>query len=82
MQDLVTEAWLAERATAILVTHDVPEAVRLADRVLLLEHGTVTLRSAEPGAASAPCPLGRRGRPGGADPPAADDRLTSAKVNR
>ena len=43
MQDLVSEAWRAERATAVLVTHDVGEAVRLADRVLLLENGAVTL---------------------------------------
>ncbi len=43
MQDLVAEAWGTEQATAVLVTHDVPEAVRLADRVLLLEQGSVTL---------------------------------------
>ena len=48
MQDLLSEAWRAERATAVLVTHDVSEAVRLADRVLLLEQGAVTLDLANP----------------------------------
>ena len=43
MQDLLAEAWRARGCTAVLVTHDVAEAVRLADRILLLEHGTVTM---------------------------------------
>ena len=48
MQDLLAEAWQEQRLTAVLVTHDVAEAVRLADRVLLLEHGTVTMDVVNP----------------------------------
>ncbi len=43
MQDLVGRAWRDNGMTAVLVTHDVSEAVRLADRVLLIEDGRVTL---------------------------------------
>jgi sulfonate transport system ATP-binding protein len=43
MQDLLADAWQEQRFTAVLVTHDVPEAVRLADRILLLENGAVTM---------------------------------------
>jgi sulfonate transport system ATP-binding protein len=43
MQDLLAEAWRGQAMTAVLVTHDVSEAVRLADRILLLENGSVTL---------------------------------------
>jgi len=39
MQALLERIWLAQRFTAILVTHDVAEAVRLADRVLVIEDG-------------------------------------------
>lgn len=43
MQDLLTTAWEAQGLTAVLVTHDIPEAVLLADRILVLENGTVTM---------------------------------------
>jgi sulfonate transport system ATP-binding protein len=43
MQNLLADAWQEQRLTAVLVTHDVPEAVRLADRILLLENGAVTM---------------------------------------
>jgi sulfonate transport system ATP-binding protein len=43
MQQLLERVWLRQRFTAVLVTHDVTEAVTLADRVVLLEAGTVTL---------------------------------------
>lgn len=43
MQSLVEEVWRDTGFTAILVTHDVGEAVALADRILLLDHGTVAL---------------------------------------
>ncbi|MDT0268984.1 ABC transporter ATP-binding protein [Streptomyces sp. DSM 44915] len=39
MQDLVTELCRAHRPAVLLVTHDVEEAVRLADRVCVLRDG-------------------------------------------
>ena len=43
MQRLIESLWLARGFTAVLVTHDVAEAVALADRVLLIEDGRITL---------------------------------------
>jgi len=43
MQRLIESVWRELRFTAVLVTHDVAEAVALADRVLLVEDGNVTL---------------------------------------
>jgi sulfonate transport system ATP-binding protein len=43
MQRLLEAVWLRERFTAILVTHDVGEAVALADRIVLIEHGALAL---------------------------------------
>jgi sulfonate transport system ATP-binding protein len=39
MQRLLERVWLTNGFTAILVTHDVTEAVALADRVMLIDHG-------------------------------------------
>ena len=41
MQNLVEEVWLAQQFTAVLVTHDVGEAVALADRVIVLRQGRI-----------------------------------------
>jgi sulfonate transport system ATP-binding protein len=41
MQQLIENLWVEERFTAVLVTHDVEEAVTLADRILVLEQGRV-----------------------------------------
>src|SRR6185295_19435195 len=41
MQRLLERVWHAQSFTAILVTHDVAEAVALADRVLVIEDGRI-----------------------------------------
>jgi sulfonate transport system ATP-binding protein len=41
MQQLIEEVWRTEGFTAVLVTHDVTEAVMLADRVVVLEDGRI-----------------------------------------
>src|SRR3984893_6200970 len=41
MQQLLERVWHDQAFTAILVTHDVSEAVALADRVLVIEHGRI-----------------------------------------
>lgn len=43
MQELIERVWYEKGFTAIVVTHDVSEAVTLADRILLLENGAVAL---------------------------------------
>ena len=41
MQQLLERVWRDQGFTAILVTHDVAEAVALADRVLVIEDGQI-----------------------------------------
>ncbi|SHJ51007.1 sulfonate transport system ATP-binding protein [Hespellia stercorisuis DSM 15480] len=43
MQILIEELWRENGLTVILVTHDVGEAVYLADRVVLIEEGGITM---------------------------------------
>ncbi len=43
MQGLIERLWLRHGFTAVLVTHDVSEALTLADRVLLIEEGRIAL---------------------------------------
>ncbi len=43
MQDLIEEIWKKAKITSVLVTHDVEEAVALADRVILIENGKIVL---------------------------------------
>jgi sulfonate transport system ATP-binding protein len=43
MQRLLERVWRDQSFTAILVTHDVAEAVTLADRVLMIEDGEIAL---------------------------------------
>jgi sulfonate transport system ATP-binding protein len=42
MQRLVEQVWLSKDFTAILVTHDVTEAVALGDRVVVIDQGAIT----------------------------------------
>lgn len=41
MQQLIYSLWQRHPCTAVLVTHDIEEAIMLADRIIILEHGTI-----------------------------------------
>ena len=43
MQNLIEGLWQQQKFTSLLVTHDVTEAVRLADRVIVIDHGQIQL---------------------------------------
>ena len=43
MQQLLERIWQAQAFTAVLVTHDVAEAVALADRVIVIDKGRIAL---------------------------------------
>jgi sulfonate transport system ATP-binding protein len=43
MQQLIEDVWRSRGFTAMLVTHDIAEAISLADRVILIEGGCVAL---------------------------------------
>lgn len=43
MQALIEDLWKEKKFTAIMVTHDVSEAVALADRVILIEKGQIKM---------------------------------------
>jgi sulfonate transport system ATP-binding protein len=43
MQQLIESLWIERGFTAVLVTHDVQEAVMLADRILLIEQGRLAM---------------------------------------
>ena len=43
MQRLIESIWQEQQFSVFLITHDVDEAVMLADRVLLIEHGQIAL---------------------------------------
>lgn len=43
MQQLIERIWQEQKFSAFLITHDVDEAVTLADRIILLKNGRVTM---------------------------------------
>jgi len=43
MHHLIEDLWLEKKFTAVLVTHDVEEAVALANRVILIEDGEIVM---------------------------------------
>jgi sulfonate transport system ATP-binding protein len=43
MQDLIATVWQEQAFTALLITHDVDEAIVLADRIVVLKEGVVDL---------------------------------------
>lgn len=43
MQNLIENLWQQQKFTSLLVTHDVTEAVTLADRVIVIDHGNIQL---------------------------------------
>jgi len=43
MQDLVLKIWMRVRTTVLFVTHDIDEALCLADRILVLSHRPATI---------------------------------------
>ena len=54
MQRLIHDLWWRSGCTAMLVTHDIEEAVTLADRVLFIHSGRIQSEFAYPGRASQP----------------------------
>lgn len=43
MQNLIETLWQQQNFTSLLVTHDVTEAVRIADRVIVIDKGVIQL---------------------------------------
>ena len=41
MQDLLAHLQAEQQWTILMVTHDIPEAARLSDRILVLADGTI-----------------------------------------
>ena len=74
MQDLIERVWQDKGFTAIVVTHDVTEAVALADRILLLEGGRVAL--------DVPVDLPRPRRRGDPEAAAIEGRILDRLVQR
>ena len=68
MQRLLERVWHDQGFTAILVTHDVAEAVALADRVLVIEDGRIAAGFQRRYPASKAARLGRAGGAGRRDP--------------
>jgi NitT/TauT family transport system ATP-binding protein len=48
MQDLLLELWSGTGAAVVFVTHDLTEAIALADRVVVMTAGPATVKAAVP----------------------------------
>lgn len=48
MHQLLLDLWHQHKPTVLIVTHDVEEALRLADRVVVLDHGSIHFDAAVP----------------------------------
>ncbi len=71
MQDLIASLWQEHGFTVLLVTHDVSEAVAMADRVLLIEEGKI---GSDGGYSTpSPCGIGQTGRAGSGGAGASDE---------
>lgn len=74
MQRLLETVWLRERFTALLVTHDVAEAVALADRIVVIDDGAIAL--------DIPVDLSRPRRRGAAEFAALEERILDHLLQR
>ena len=48
MQALIERVWQEKQISILLITHDVEEAIALADRVMVMKHGRFTLETSVP----------------------------------
>ena len=74
MQSLIERVWREQKFTAVLVTHDVSEALALADRVVVIENGAIAL--------DIPVPLPRPRRRGAVDLAVLEERILSHLLQR
>jgi sulfonate transport system ATP-binding protein len=74
MQELLERIWQRKAFTAVLVTHDVTEAVVLADRIVVLDEGRIAL--------DLEVPLPRPRRHGGADVAQLEARVLAQLLGR
>ncbi len=74
MQGLIEKVWQESGFTAVLVTHDVSEALALADRVVMIEDGRIALDMA--------VPLPRPRRRGSVDLALLEERILAQLLQR
>ena len=74
MQGLIERVWLEQKFSAVLVTHDVSEALALADRVVMIEDGALAL--------DIPVSLPRPRRRGSVDLATLEERILAQLLQR
>ena len=74
MQALIERVWQESRFTAVLVTHDMSEALALADRVVMIEDGRIAL--------DIPVTLPRPRRRGSVDLAVLEERILAQLLQR